>query len=108
MSSHVTALPLPYGADWERVVADAEDQLRLLDQEYGWLSTPAGPLHEATGGLIGALGPAVRAAATNAVGTTEHLTWEALEQALPAHEAACPCRRSLRGRVLPTGNLTQR
>nr|WTB35541.1 hypothetical protein OG781_44330 [Streptomyces sp. NBC_00830] len=81
-TDRVTALPMPYGPEWERLVADADEQLRLLDHAHGSLSALAGRLHEATGGLAGALGPALRAAAADAVGSTEHLTWEALEHAL--------------------------
>ncbi|MFF3958427.1 hypothetical protein ACFYY1_35215 [Streptomyces sp. NPDC001890] len=72
---------MPYGPEWERLVAP-DEQLRLLDHAHGSLSALAGHLHEATGGLAGAVGPALGAAAADAVGSTEHLTWETLEHAL--------------------------
>ncbi|WP_331732747.1 hypothetical protein OG613_48525 (plasmid) [Streptomyces sp. NBC_00015] len=82
LPAHVAAQPLGYGPEWLRLVAAADEQLLLLDQAPQDLSQFSRQLHESTGGLVGVLGPALRRAAADATGTTEKLTWQALEHVL--------------------------
>ncbi|MBU3864029.1 Mu transposase C-terminal domain-containing protein [Streptomyces sp. 4503] len=65
--THVRPAPVPYGADWERLVGALDESLRLQQHEPGSLVRLAPVLHDRTGGWAAALAHLVRSAAIDAI-----------------------------------------
>jgi len=80
--------PFPYGTEWQRLVAQLEDSLCLLDHRPETLTGLGRFLHTRTGGMIGSLLLQVRGAALDAVlSGTEKLTRAGLEKIPLDHTA---------------------
>jgi MoxR-like ATPase len=63
----IPAVPFPYAAEWQGLVATLEDALRLHQHPPGALTSLDRYLHQRTGGMIGSLSHLIRGAATEAI-----------------------------------------
>lgn len=78
--THLRATPLPYNADWERLVRALDQDLSLRHHQPGSLVRLAEVLHDRTGGWPTALAHLVRSAAMEAILTgNEEITEEDLD-----------------------------
>jgi hypothetical protein len=71
----IRAVPFPYAAEWQGLIATLEDALRLHQHKAGILTGLDRYLHQRTGGMIGSLSHLVRGAAVEAIlGGSEKIT----------------------------------
>jgi hypothetical protein len=76
----IPAVPFPYAAEWQGLVATLEEALRLHEHPPGTLAGLDRYLHQRTGGMIGSLSHLIRGAAIEAIlGGSEKITRKLLD-----------------------------